>query len=73
MCGIENYKAVNEPILEYLPGSKERIELEAKLKEYDGKIHDIPICIGDDEIKTKDVRSQVKVPQCIDFFLLWMY
>ncbi len=61
VCSLENYKATNEPILQYLPGSKERQELDSKLKEYDSKVHEVPICIGDEEIRTKDVRYQVRV------------
>jgi 1-pyrroline-5-carboxylate dehydrogenase len=60
VSGLENYKAVNEPILEYLPGSKERIELDAKLKEYDSKVHEVPIVIGDEELTNSDVRYQVR-------------
>jgi len=57
---LKNYKAVNEPILQYLPGSQERTQLEAKLKEYDFKVHDIPIVIGEEEITTGDVHYQVR-------------
>ena len=60
-CALESYKAVNEPVAEYLPGSKERAELEAKLKEYDSKLHEIPIVIGDEELTSSDVRYQVRV------------
>jgi len=56
----EGYKAVNEPVYEYLEGSKERNELEAKLKEYNEKVSEIPIVIGDAELTTTDVRYQVK-------------
>ena len=58
---LKNYKAVNEPVLQYLPGSSERNELEAKLKEYDSQVHDIPIVIGDEEITNSNVRYQVRV------------
>jgi hypothetical protein len=45
----------------YAPGTKERQLLEDKIKSYDGKVRDIPIVIGDEEIRTKDVHSQVCV------------
>lgn len=45
----------------YAPGTKERELLEDKLKSYEGKVRDIPIVIGDEEIRTKDVRTQVCV------------
>ena len=61
MSAMSSYKAVNEPIWEYLPGSKERIELEAKLKEYDSKVHEIPIVIGDEEMTSSNIRYQVRV------------
>lgn len=49
----------NEPILEYLKGSKERTELEAALKETASKQEDIPIVIGEKEFKNDNVRYQV--------------
>lgn len=45
----------------YLPGSKERKELESALKEVAGNVEDVPIVIGDEEIRTKNVRHQVMV------------
>ena len=59
--GLHNYQAVNEPIYGYEPGSTERNELEAKLKEYNSKVHEVPIIIGDEEIRTDEVRMQVRV------------
>jgi len=60
MYNMSSYKAVNEPIYSYVAGSKERQELENKLKEYDSKVHDVPIVIGDEEIKTDQVKYQVR-------------
>lgn len=47
--------------LEYLPGSKERKEIEAELKRLSDHVEDVPIIIGNEKIKTKDVRYQVMV------------
>ena len=61
---FDTYVAKNEPMPSYAPGSKERQLLEDKLKSYEGKIRDIPIVIGDEEIRTSDVHSQV----CVSLF-----
>lgn len=55
----EDFTVKNEPILEYLPGSRERKELESTLKEVSEKCEDVPIIIGGQEFRTKDVRYQV--------------
>lgn len=47
--------------LEYLPGSKERKEIEAELKRLSNNVEDVPIIIGNEKFKTKDVRYQVMV------------
>lgn len=47
--------------VEYLPGSKERKELEAELKRLSDNVEDVPIIIGNEKVKTKDVRYQVMV------------
>ncbi|KAK7093686.1 delta-1-pyrroline-5-carboxylate dehydrogenase, mitochondrial-like [Littorina saxatilis] len=60
MSSLKGYQAVNEPLLEYRPGSKESKELEETLKRYEGTVFDIPIVIGDEEIRTKDVKAQVR-------------
>ena len=56
-----NYVATNEPVLEYKKGSPEREALDAKVKEYDEKLHEIPIVIGDEELTSADARYQVRV------------
>ncbi|OGR51169.1 MAG: 1-pyrroline-5-carboxylate dehydrogenase [Elusimicrobia bacterium GWA2_62_23] len=43
---------VNEPILNYAPGSRERAELKAKLAELRGQVIDIPLLIGGKEVRT---------------------
>lgn len=56
---MDDFDVKNEPVYQYLKGSKERTELEKALKETAGKTEDIPIVIGDKEYKTDDVRYQV--------------
>ncbi|KAK9753936.1 Aldehyde dehydrogenase family [Popillia japonica] len=56
---VDDFDVKNEPVYQYLKGSKERTELEKALKETAGKTEDIPIVIGDKEYKTDDVRYQV--------------
>lgn len=56
--------------LEYLPGSKERKEIEAELKHLSNNVEDVPIIIGNEKFKTKDVRYQVMVRQ---YFRLIVY
>ncbi|WP_143962592.1 L-glutamate gamma-semialdehyde dehydrogenase [Litoribacter populi] len=43
---------VNEPVLNYAPGSPEREKLQAALKELRGKEVDVPMYIGSDEVRT---------------------
>ncbi|XP_066595876.1 delta-1-pyrroline-5-carboxylate dehydrogenase, mitochondrial [Prorops nasuta] len=49
----------NEPVLSYKKGSKERAELEKVLDKMACECEEIPLVIGDEEIKTKCVRYQV--------------
>jgi len=56
---INDFKIKNEPILGYLKGSKERIELEAALAKYGSQCEDIPIVIGGKEYRTENVQYQV--------------
>jgi 1-pyrroline-5-carboxylate dehydrogenase len=46
--------AVNEPIKSYAPGSAERKELQAMLKELRSKELDIPMYIGDKEVRSEN-------------------
>ncbi len=41
----------NEPVKSYAPGSKERIELKAKLKQMRSEVRDIPMFIGAKEVR----------------------
>ncbi|MBI5742968.1 MAG: L-glutamate gamma-semialdehyde dehydrogenase [Elusimicrobia bacterium] len=43
---------VNEPILNYAPGSRERAELKGKIAELRGQVIDIPLLIGGKEVRT---------------------
>lgn len=56
---VKDFPLLNEPVLTYLKGSKERAELEAALKATAATTHDVPIIIGDKEYRTNDVRYQV--------------
>ena len=50
---------VNEPVLGYLPGSKERAELETELKRQSSEVLEIPCIINGEEVFTGDVVEQV--------------
>ncbi|MDF1547193.1 MAG: L-glutamate gamma-semialdehyde dehydrogenase [Bacteroidales bacterium] len=50
---------VNEPILQYLPGSKERALLEAELERQSNLEVEIPLIIGGKEIKTGNLGKVV--------------
>lgn len=58
---VKDFKVENEPILGYLPGSAERVALEAALEKHANKTEDCPIIIGGKEYRTDDVRYQVMV------------
>src|SRR5437016_5607122 len=49
--------AVNEPLLNYAPGSPERAALKSAIKKMRGEVMDIPMYIGGKEVRTeKKVR-----------------
>ena len=52
-------KPVNEPILNFGPGSPERISLQAKLKELSAKEIETPLIIGGAEVRTGDTSTCV--------------
>lgn len=53
MNGFFNVPApINEPVLNYAPGSKERAELKAALAEARSKELDVPMYIGNEEVRT---------------------
>jgi len=55
---IKDFSIVNEPILGYKKGSKERKELSEALNKALNTVEDIPIVIAGEAIRTKDVRYQ---------------
>lgn len=48
---------VNETVLNYAPGSPERAQLKATLKELRGVVQDIPMFIGGQEVRTGNLKS----------------
>jgi 1-pyrroline-5-carboxylate dehydrogenase len=52
---------VNEPVLAYAPGSPERAELKARLKELAAQTVEIPVIVGGEEIRTGDL-GECRVP-----------
>lgn len=52
---------VNEPVKSYAPGSAEKAELKAKLKELKGEVRDIPMVIGGEEIRTSN-KVEIRPP-----------
>jgi 1-pyrroline-5-carboxylate dehydrogenase len=50
-------KAVNEPVLSYAPGTAERKALKAMLAELRSKKVDIPMYIGDEEVRTGKTKT----------------
>jgi len=45
----------------YKPGTNERAELDSALKQFNSKVHDVPVVIGDEEIRSGEERVQPKV------------
>src|SRR5260221_13810251 len=54
---------VNEPVLSYAPGSRERNELKVALKDLSGRQIEIPVVIGGKEIRTGKTVDAV-MPHC---------
>jgi len=48
---------INEPVLDYTPGSAERIALEAELERLASNPVEIPLVIGGEEVRTGDVAE----------------
>lgn len=57
---VVRYHAVNEPICMYNPGTDERAQLDSALKRFSSEVHDIPVVIGDEEIRCGEARLQPK-------------
>uniref|UniRef100_A0A4D5R959 Multifunctional fusion protein n=1 Tax=Scolopendra viridis TaxID=118503 RepID=A0A4D5R959_SCOVI len=56
---MEDFPIKNEPLLQYLKNSKERSDLEAAISKYSNVCTEIPIVIGNEEMKSSDIRYQV--------------
>jgi len=56
---LDNFKAANEPIFDYKQGSDERKQLKETLTKYMGEQFEIPIVIGDEEIRTQQFKYQL--------------
>src|SRR6266568_3507751 len=54
---------VNEPVLSYAPGTRERAELKQTLKDMGGRQIEIPVVIGGKEIRTGRTVDAV-MPHC---------
>ncbi|MBE0639168.1 MAG: L-glutamate gamma-semialdehyde dehydrogenase [Bacteroidales bacterium] len=65
-------KAFNEPVLNYAPGSSERVKVKAMLKEMKSKVVDIPMFIGGEEVRTMDKR-EIRAPHEISHLLGYYY
>lgn len=60
-AAMVHYRAVNEPICMYNPGTNERAELDSALKRLNSQVQDVPVVIGDEEICSGEVQLQPKV------------
>jgi 1-pyrroline-5-carboxylate dehydrogenase len=56
---ITEFNITNEPILGNLPGSPERIQLDESLAKFSSQVVDVPIVIGDEELRTGEPHYQV--------------
>ncbi len=54
---------INEPVLNYAPGSPERVELKKKLEEMAGQVVDIPLVIGGEEVRTGNTATGGHAPR----------
>ena len=61
LVDVASFHAVNEPLLEYLKESDERKRVQGALKRLSSQIIDVPIVVGDKEIRTKEFQFQVQV------------
>ncbi|XP_035230178.1 delta-1-pyrroline-5-carboxylate dehydrogenase, mitochondrial-like isoform X1 [Stegodyphus dumicola] len=56
---VDDFEVKNEPILQYLKDSKERKELFDAIAKYKDSCVEIPIVVGNEEIRSGDVKYQV--------------
>ncbi|XP_046360059.2 delta-1-pyrroline-5-carboxylate dehydrogenase, mitochondrial-like [Haliotis rufescens] len=57
---FQTFVAENEPMYDYAPGSPEKQQLDEAVKRHSGQVADVPIVIGDEEIRTGTARYQVE-------------
>lgn len=65
-------KPMNEPVLSYAPGTKERAEVKTMLSQLRNQVVDIPMFIGGEEIRTTD-RREIRAPHEISHLLGHFY
>ncbi|NCC72904.1 MAG: L-glutamate gamma-semialdehyde dehydrogenase [Sphingobacteriia bacterium] len=65
-------RPVNEPVLSYAPGTRERAEVKAMIAKMRSEIVDIPMFIGGEEIRTNDKR-EIRAPHEIKHLLGYYY
>jgi len=58
---VVHYHASNEPVCMYIPGTDERAKLDAALKQFNTTVHDVPVIVGDEEIRSGNTLLQPKV------------
>lgn len=56
---LQDFSVHNEPVLQYRKDSAERTELQAALKAMANSVEDVPLVIGDREIREGEQRKQV--------------
>jgi len=61
VVAMAHYHAVNEPICMYTPGTNEHTELVSALKRFNSTVQDVPVVIGDEEIRSGEALLQPKV------------
>src|SRR5689334_18900855 len=73
MSGITNIPSPhNEPVLRYAPGTPERVALKSALGSAGNERPDIPVVVGDREIRTGDTYN-VTSPHCHSRVLATMH
>ncbi len=65
-------KPINEPVLNYAPGSPEKAEVKAMLKKMKSEKWDIPMYIGGKEIRT-DKTAEIRPPHELNHVLGYYY
>lgn len=60
VAGVVHYHAANEPVCMYVPGTNERAELDSALMQFNAKVHDVPVVIGDEEMRPGEPWLQPK-------------